>query len=152
MTFVEPKSAGTVVETPPEIFDPLNAEFGFQRDVCALPHNAKCPVYWTPTEDGLQQEWSGILWMNPPYGRDIGKWVQKAWLAACEGAATVVCLLPVRSDNEWWKYVIQGEVRFIRGRIKFVGMPSGCMFPVCVVVFHGHLDPGGVMKIWDYRQ
>jgi phage N-6-adenine-methyltransferase len=150
MTFCEPLSKGSTVETPPEIFDPLNAEFHFQRDVCATPENAKCPAFWSINDgdDALTKEWSGVLWMNPPYGREIGKFVQKAYDSACAGYATVVCLLPARSDNEWWKLVIQSELRFIRGRIRFVGTPGSCMFPCCVAIFHAHLDPGGIMKVW----
>lgn len=151
MGFCEPVSAGSTVETPPEIFDPLHREFGFHRDVCATAENAKLPDYWTIADDALSQRWSGILWMNPPYGRGIGDWVKKAYDAATIGDATVVCLLPVRSDNEWWKYVIKGEVRYLRHRPKFVGMPYNTMFCVCVCIFHAHLDPGAISKIWRFK-
>lgn len=147
-TFCEPVSAGIVVETPDYIFAPLKQEFGLQTDVCALPENAKCKRFFSPDQDGLKQKWSGMCWMNPPYGREIGAWIRKAFDSACEGDATVVCLLPVRTDNDWWKLVIQSEVRFIRGRIKFVGQPGSAMFPVCVAIFHAHLDPGRTMKVW----
>lgn len=148
MTFCEPISSGSSIETPPSIFDPLNQEFAFVRDVCASTHNHKCDAYWSVKDDALSQQWTGMLWMNPPYGRGIGDWVQKAYDSACDGYATVVCLLPVRSDNEWWKLVIQAEVRFIRGRIRFVGTKGSCMFPVCVAIFHAYLDPGSIMKVW----
>lgn len=73
--------------------------------------------------------------MNPPYGRTIGKWVRKAWEASREGA-TVVCLLPARTDTAWWHdYCMRGEVRFIRGRLKFGDSKSGAPFPSAVVVF-----------------
>lgn len=68
--------------TPQDLFDELNAEFGFTLDVCALPENAKCDKYYTPDIDGLKQEWNGICWCNPPYGREIGKWVEKAYNSA----------------------------------------------------------------------
>jgi phage N-6-adenine-methyltransferase len=152
MTFCEPKAKSSTVETPLEIFAPLNAEFNFTRDVCATHENKKVPAYWSLDDDGLAQEWSGMLWMNPPCGREIGPWIKKAHDSACAGHATVVCLLPVRSDNEWWRYCIQGEIRFIRGRIRFVNTPGSAMFPVAVVIFHAHLDPGGIMKIWNPKE
>jgi len=64
--------------TPQDFFDKLHAEFGFNLDVCATPDNAKCSRFFTKLDDGLAQEWSGVVWMNPPYGREIGKWMKKA--------------------------------------------------------------------------
>lgn len=64
--------------TPQSFFDELNKEFNFELDVCALPENAKCKKFFSPEQDGLKQQWSGVCWMNPPYGREIGKWVKKA--------------------------------------------------------------------------
>lgn len=71
--------------SPQWLFDDLNDEFGFELDVCALPSNAKCEKYFTPEIDGLMQEWKGICWMNPPYGRTIGSWVKKAYDTAESG-------------------------------------------------------------------
>ncbi len=122
-------------ETPQDFFDRLNDEFGFELDVCALPENAKCPRFFTPEDDGLQQEWKGICWMNPPYGRQIGNWVRKAYESAQNGA-TVVCLLPARTDTRWWhEYCMKGEVRFIRGRLKFGGSKNSAPFPSAIVIF-----------------
>jgi phage N-6-adenine-methyltransferase len=129
-------SRNDVWETPWEFFAKLDAEFGFTLDVCALPENAKCTRYFTPDVDGLKQEWTGVCWMNPPYGRDIGKWVEKALVSARNGA-TVVCLLPARTDTSWWHSFVShaSEIRFIRGRIRFVGAESSAPFPSAVVVF-----------------
>ena len=66
-------------ETPQDLFDRLDAIYRFDLDVCAVPENAKCERYFTPEIDGLKQDWSGTCWMNPPYGREIGKWVRKAY-------------------------------------------------------------------------
>jgi phage N-6-adenine-methyltransferase len=122
--------------TPQALFDELNTEFGFTLDVCALPDNAKCVQYFTPEVDGLKQHWSGRCWMNPPYGKTIGKWVRKAFESAAEGA-TVVCLLPARTDTAWWhEYVVKADdIRFIRGRLRFGAAQSGAPFPSAVVVF-----------------
>jgi phage N-6-adenine-methyltransferase len=121
--------------TPQPFFDQLNAEFGFTTDVCATPDNAKCAHYFTQEQDGLQQEWTGMCWMNPPYGREIGAWVRKAYESANRGA-TVVCLLPARTDTRWWhEYCMKGEIRFVRGRLKFGGSKNSAPFPSAVIIF-----------------
>lgn len=71
--------------TPKDFFDRLDAEFGFTLDACALPKNAKCKAYYTPEQDGLAQPWNGVVWCNPPYGRQIGQWVKKAHDTAARG-------------------------------------------------------------------
>lgn len=124
--------------TPWPLFNKLDAEFHFELDVCALPENAKCARYYSPADDGLARDWSGACWMNPPYGREIGKWVRKAYEESRRGA-TVVCLLPARTDTAWWHdYAMKGEVRFLRGRISFVGASGPAPFPSAVVVFHSN--------------
>ena len=123
-------------ETPQEFFDELDLEFHFDLDVCALPENAKCTAYYTPEQDGLSQPWYGCCWCNPPYGREIGRWVKKAADSA-EGGAMVVMLLPARTDTRWFHDYIYGkaEVRFVRGRLKFGGCKNSAPFPSMVVIF-----------------
>ena len=124
-------------ETPQDFFDELNQEFNFELDVCALPSNAKVTRYYSPAEDGLAQEWTGVCWMNPPYGRQIGKWIEKAYRESQNGAI-VVCLLPSRTDTRWWHdYCMKGEIRFIKGRLKFGGSKNSAPFPSAVVIFEG---------------
>ena len=121
--------------TPQDFFDRLNEEFHFTLDVCATPENAKCPRYYTKRENGLLQKWEGVCWMNPPYGREIRQWVKKAYESALDGA-TVVCLLPARTDTSWWHdYCMKGEIRFVRGRLKFGNASENAPFPSAVVVF-----------------
>ena len=119
--------------TPQDFFDKLNEEFGFTVDVCALPENAKCSVYFTPEIDGLKQDWLGVCWCNPPYGRGIGKWIEKA----SQSEATVVCLVPARTDTAWWHdYAMKADdIRFIRGRLKFGGSKNSAPFPSAVLVY-----------------
>lgn len=109
-------------ETPQTFFDELNQEFGFTLDACAVPDNAKCERYYTPEQDGLSQPWDGVVWCNPPYGREVGKWVRRG-LMASENGAIVVMLLPARTDTKWFHDYIYGkaEIRFVRGRLKFGG-------------------------------
>lgn len=120
--------------TPQDLFEELHAEFGFTLDVCATHENAKCGAYYTVEDDGLSMDWheSEVCWMNPPYGDAIGDWVAKARSAD----ATVVCLLPARVDTGWWwdncRY---GEVRFLRGRLKFGVGANSAPFPSAVVIF-----------------
>lgn len=116
--------------TPQEFFDRLNAVYQFDTDVCALPENAKCKNFFTPEQDGSKQEWKGVCWMNPPYGREIGKWVRKAYESARDNGATVVCLLPARTDTKWFHdYCIPyGEITFVKGRLKFGGQNQERLF------------------------
>lgn len=105
-------------ETPQELFNELDQEFNFTIDVCADNRNKKCKRFYTKEENGLLQNWNNeIVWCNPPYGRKIGEWVKKAE----ESNATVVMLLPARTDTKWFhKYIYKkAEIRFIKGRLKF---------------------------------
>lgn len=127
-------SATDLHATPQDFFDKMNAEFGFELDVCATAENAKCAKFYTKADDGLKQEWKGVCWMNPPYGREIGAWMRKANESAM-GGAVVVCLVPARTDTRWWhEYAINHEIRFIRGRLKFGNAKNSAPFPSAVVV------------------
>jgi hypothetical protein len=99
--------------------------------------NAKCPAFFTRTQDGLKQPWTGRVFMNPPYGRAIGHWMRKALEAARSGEAEiVVCLVPARTDTRWWHdFAARGEVRFLPGRVRFGGGQNSAPFPSAVVVF-----------------
>lgn len=125
--------------TPQHFFDDLNKEFNFTIDVCATPDNAKCDRYFTREHDGLSQSWAGeVCWMNPPYGREIGDWMRKAHEESQSGA-TVVCLVPARTDTQWWwdtaMQVWPHGVRLVKGRLKFNDGKQGAPFPSAVVVF-----------------
>ena len=131
--------------TPNEFYDRLNKVFRFETDVCAVPENAKCERFFTPEMDGLAQEWSGTCWMNPPYGRGIGAWIQKAYESAKQNGATVVCLLPARVDTRWWHdYCAKGEVYFVKGRLKFGDAKNSAPFPCAVVVFRPSVLDSGI--------
>ena len=108
--------------TPQEFFDRLNALHNFTLDPCSTHANAKCARHYTADEDGLAHSWQGErVFMNPPYGREIGVWMEKAYKES-RGSALVVCLVPARTDTAWWHdYAAKGEIVFMRGRIKFGG-------------------------------
>jgi phage N-6-adenine-methyltransferase len=116
--------------TPQWLFDTLDGRHQFTLDVCAIPENAKCKSYFSPKQDGLKQKWEGICWMNPPYGREIVKWVKKAYESSLDGTI-VVALLPARTDTAWfWDYVYhKAKIEFIRGRLKFGDGRGAAPFP-----------------------
>lgn len=127
--------------TPQAFFDELNKEFDFTLDPCATPQNAKCTRYFTKEIDGLSQSWSGEkVFCNPPYGRDISKWVAKAYAETLSGAKLVVMLIPARTDTAYFHdYIYQKhEVRFIRGRLHFNESKNAAPFPSMVVVMRGN--------------
>ena len=125
-------------ETPQWLFDELNKEFRFELGVCATPENAKCDRFYTKEQDGLMLPWEGVCWCNPPYGKEIGKWVEKAHKSAIEGA-TVVVLVPSRTDTKWFHEFAykKAEIRFVKGRLKFGDSKNSAPFPSMILIFGG---------------
>lgn len=157
-------------ETPHDLFKYLDDEFHFTIDVCATGSNTKCREFYSPEQDALKQDWKGVCWMNPPYGEpetaceaDCRKkkcekrgrctsvyipgcsdFIKKARESAAAGA-TVVALLPSRTETRWWHDYIWDrdkhkpqkgiEVRFLKGRLKFHRAPSSAPFPSVIIVF-----------------
>lgn len=124
--------------TPQAFFDLADAEFHFTLDAAASADNAKCAKYYTETDCGLLNEWTGAVWCNPPYGRGISDWIRKGYEASQAGA-TVVMLIPARTDTAYWHdYVMRAaEIRLLRGRLVFgVGEASAnAPFPSALIVF-----------------
>lgn len=135
-TSVHFSSATPEWATPQDFFDKLHAEFDFTLDPCCTHDNAKCPKYYTMSDDGLSQDWGRErVYMNPPYRRAIKAWMKKAYEAA-RGGSLVVCLVPARTDTSWWHdFAAKGEIRFVRGRLKFGGHVNPAPFPSAIVVF-----------------
>ncbi len=132
-------SASNEWATPQEFFNRLNQEFNFNLDPCATPESAKCPMFFTQEQNGLNRPWGGYrVFMNPPYGREIGRWIEKAYTEAQAGAL-VVCLIPARTDTTYWhQFCMKArEIRFVRGRLKFRNgnKRDAAPFPSAVVVF-----------------
>ena len=127
--------------TPQEFFDKLNWRFGpFDLDPCATAHTAKCLNFYTEMEDGLTKDWGDhCCFVNPPYGREIAKWIKKGYDEAQQKDTKVVMLIPARTDTKYWQdYVMKAqEVYFIRGRLKFGDSSNSAPFPSAVVVFEG---------------
>ena len=108
--------------TPPHIFKVLHEEFDFSLDVAASDAQHVLPRYFTAADDGLSKSWAGErCYMNPPYGRDMNKWIEKANYETMDKCPLVVGLLPVRASTKWFhNHVLpNAEIRFIKGRLKF---------------------------------
>lgn len=134
--------------TPQDFYDVVNAEFGFDLDACALDSSAKCERYFTPELDGLAHDWTGTVWMNPPYGDVIAQWMAKAHESAQAGA-TVVCLVPARTDTAWFHdHCFPGEVRFIKGRLRFGEAEASAPFPSCLVVLGPDVEKAAFDWTW----
>lgn len=133
-------------ETPPEFFEALNFICDFTLDVCASPENTKTWNFYTEQDDGLVQPWNGRCWMNPPYGKEIGKWLSKAReeVSGNPDCEFVVCLVPARVDTAWWHDNVMRSatlVLLLRGRLTFVSASQPAPFPVAIVIFESGGPP-----------
>jgi phage N-6-adenine-methyltransferase len=128
-------------ETPDGLFRKLDDRFHFTLDACATAANAKCKRFFSKDDNGLAQDWSAErVFMNPPYGKEIGLWMHKAKAEANRGAL-VVCLVHARTDTRWWHESVQNcadEIYFLRGRLRFLCAKKTkftAPFPSAVVVY-----------------
>lgn len=129
--------------TPQDLFDDIHAEFGFTLDAAATAENTKCPRFWTAQDDALAQEWTGCVWLNPPYSQ-CRAFIAKAARASHAGA-TVVALVPARTDTRWFHEHVWSretgscragvELRFLKGRLRFGSATAGAPFPSVVIIF-----------------
>ena len=152
-TQVVGESKSIEYSTPLKIVEPLIKEFSLTRDVCASIENYKLNNYWTKEDNALSKNWDGNCWMNPPFSRDLGKWVKKAYNEtyglSCNG--TKVCLIPVRSNTKWWAEVSpKSEIRFINGEVNFNNAERGLWLPMCIMIF-GKQAKIGTFSIINYR-
>lgn len=128
-------------ETPSDLFDDLNKKFKFDLDACANDSNHKLSNYYSEANSCLDNQWEGNVFMNPPYGRGIYQFIQKAYEEHLrDGKRFIVMLIPSRTDTKYWHNFIQDKavVKFIRGRLKFEvgGQPKDAApFPSCLVVY-----------------
>ena len=123
--------------TPKDFFDALDAEFHFTLDPCSTDDNAKCAKHFTKEQDGLSQDWAGErVFCNPPYGREMPRWIAKCAEHGMRGGIAVM-LIPARTGTRaFHEYIYhKAEIRFIRGRLKFGGAKNSAPFPSMVVVF-----------------
>ena len=126
-------------QTPPDFFARVNREFMLTVDAAASAENAMLPRYWTAEDNALEQDWTGErVWCNPPYGTAQKAFVRRA--AECQADIAVV-LIPARPDTALWHDFIfphaRAEVRFLRGRLRFVGAADSAPFPSALVIYRG---------------
>lgn len=124
-------------ETPQHLYDELDKEFHFTLDPASTHDNAKCDKHYTQEENGLDKDWSGeTVFCNPPYGRELPLWIEKAARSA-GGGTTVVMLIPARTDTRAFHDFIlhKAEIRFLKGRLKFGGAKHNAPFPSMIVIF-----------------
>jgi site-specific DNA-methyltransferase (adenine-specific) len=124
--------------TPQDFYDKLNQEFKFTLDPCATSNNHKCKKYYTSADNGLKQSWvDETVFCNPPYGRELKKWVEKCYREHIENGITIAMLIPSRTDTSYFHDFIynKSEIRFVRGRLKFGGSKNSAPFPSMVVIF-----------------
>ena len=141
-------------ETPTDLFEQLNMIYRFTLDPCSNGNNAKVANHFTVQDDGLSQDWSGRVFVNPPYGRAIGDWIAKCHESAkdCE---CVVALIPSRTDTKWFhEHVLhKASILFVKGRLKFEtdGVPGqSAPFPSLLAVY----DKGmaGILRLAKLEQ
>ena len=126
--------------TPMDFFKKLDQEFHFNLDPCSTDENHKCDKYYTIKDDGLQKNWGGYrVFCNPPYGKEIGKWVEKCYREGTKDNTLVVMLIPARTDTKYFHdYILhRAEIRFVSGRLKFGDGKQGAPFPSMLVIFRG---------------
>lgn len=129
-------------ETPDDLFRYLNSIFRFCVDLAASRDNAKCQRFVDEETDSLGIDWGGFrgqtCWLNPPYGKALGRWMHKCVEAQGRGV-TIVALVPVRTDTKWWNESVKGHavVLPIQGRIKFKGGASCAPFPSAILIYFG---------------
>lgn len=125
--------------TPQDFYDTLNKEFNFTLDPCCTKENAKCRKFYTKADNGLSKDWVGeTVFCNPPYGREIGKWVEKCFNENLKPNTTIVMLIPARTDTKYFHdfiYHKATEIRFMKGRLKFGDSKNSAPFPSMVVIF-----------------
>lgn len=134
--------------TPRDLFHKLDMEFNFTLDPCATKENTTCKRYYTKDDNGLSKSWKNeVVFLNPPFGREIKKWIQKAYKESQEGTI-VVCLIPARTDTIYWHdYCMKGEIRFICRRLKFGCARHNAPFPSAIVIFR----PPPILELNNHR-
>jgi len=149
--------------TPPELFEAIQVRWNieFDLDAACSAENKLCEHGYTIEEDSLSQDWAGRVWCNPPYGRGLGKWIEKAYEESRKPhCRSVHMLINARTDTKWWhSYVTKASmVVFLKGRVKFLHGDSGepmnsSTAPSCIVVFDSESrDYHTMFYHWDWRE
>ena len=142
--------------TPDWLFDLLNEKYNFELDPATNSLNSKCKKYYTIKDNGLEQNWSRYsVFCNPPYGREIGKWVKKAYEESLEGDKPIVLLIPAMTDTLYWYNYIFGRadsIYFIKGRLKFGDSKNSAPFPSAIVIYNDYDKHIGALNLDKYKE
>lgn len=127
--------------TPQMVIERVLNMFGsIDTDPCSNSHenpNIPARVLYTKDDDGLAHTWYGKTYLNPPYGSEIGKWINKLIADYEQGhVEEALALLPARIDTVWFQPLYAFLMCNVRGRIQFANSPYGAPFP-CVIVYLG---------------
>lgn len=143
-----------------EFFNPINDEFKFTIDVAADSRNKKVERFFSIEDDGLKQDWTNeIVWCNPPYGRDVPKWLLKGKENAEKNNTISVFLIPARTNTKWFHEIClkADEIRFVKGRPKFYNYANedfealfGLPVPLCLVIFRPN-SKGCKIGTYDWK-
>ena len=136
-------------QTPKWLFDKINNLWKIHLDPCTTEDNPlKTPYFFSKETNGLKSSWYGNVFVNPPYNKEIEKWLQKAKyeLDTNRYVDHIIFLLPARTDTKWFHQYIYDDfilrlrpevvyLWFIKGRLKFGNSKNSAPFPSMVVVF-----------------
>lgn len=150
-------SASDEWATPQDFYDVVARRFPFVLDAAASEVNAKCPRYYTESDNGLIQPWASWTWCNPPYSL-VGSFVDKAIAEAHFRQVSSVLLVPARTDTRWFHRLAgrADEIRLLKGRLKFGDGRNSAPFPSALVIVRGdallesRLHP--FIWLWDWRE
>jgi phage N-6-adenine-methyltransferase len=138
--------------TPRWLFDKLAAHYQFSIDLAASADNALLPRFYTEQDSAFLHSWQGeTAFLNPPYGRELAGWCERAEYAARRQGAVIVALLPVRTGVKWWHEYIahKATVMFLKGRLKFDGVAFNAPFDSAIVVWR---DAPPYTFYWDAKR
>lgn len=128
--------------TPDFVIEHTLRLFGeIDLDPCSNSHeapNVPARNIYTKDDDGLSQIWEGKVYLNPPYGSEIGKWINKLVASYTNGSVTEsLSLLPARIDTAWFQPLYDFLMCNMRGRVQFANASNSAPFP-SVIVYMGN--------------
>lgn len=140
---IQQRSPGMFTSASPEWYTPMEVVervvglFGtIDLDPCSnSTGEPRIPAakHYREAENGLDQPWRGKVYMNPPYGREIGAWVDKlAEEFEYGNVPEAIALVPARTDTSWWAHLPATMVCFVTGRLTFSDHENAAPFPSAV--------------------
>lgn len=110
--------------TPAWLFEALGLTFDL--DPCSppggLPWIPARKFYALPEADGLVLGWRGLVWLNPPYGRETPRWLARMASFWAAGTTQGIALVFARTDTAWFGEAVTTAtaILFLAERVQFV--------------------------------